>query len=131
MRKQIENSVNDQKLFWGSIKQVSGGSLIKTNIKAKLWYDYYSTLLNRKPDKVNLSFYRFVQSYLVTHDRNCSVCSGEDFSDYHELLELNKDFTDTGVREEINQAPNGKADGMDGILNEAAKDKLVPLLMNF
>ena len=76
----------------------------------------------------------FVQSYLSTHDRNCSICSGEDSSDYHELLELSKDFTDTEVREEINQAPNGKAHGVDGILNEAIKaekDKLVPLLMKF
>ena len=77
---------------------------------------------------------RFVQSFLSTHDRNCPICSGEDSSDYHELLELNKDFTDTDVREEINQAPNGKTHGVDGIINEAikaAKDKLVPLLMKF
>ena len=83
---------------------------------------------------MDLSFHRFVQNYLSTHDRNCAICSGEDSSDYHELLELNKDFTDTEVREEIKQAPNGKVRGVDGILNEAikvAKDKLVLLLMNF
>ena len=81
---------------------------------------------------MNLSFDWFVQSYLSTHDRNCSICSGEDSSEYHELLELNKDFTDTEVREEINQPPDGKAHGVDGIINEAikaAKDKLVPLFM--
>ena len=91
-------------------------------------------LVNRKPNNVNLSSDRFVQSYLSTHDRNCSICSGEESSDYHELLELNKDFTDTEVQEKINQAPNRKAHGMDGILNEAikaAKDKLVPLLLKF
>ena len=107
--------------------KVSRGSLVKTN---KSWCDYYSMLLNRKPNNVNLSFDRFVQSYLSTHDRNCSICSGEDSSDYHELLELNKDFTDTEFQGEINQAPNGKAHGVDSILNEAikaAKDKLVPL----
>ena len=134
MRKQIGNSVNDQKLFWGLIKKLSRSSLVKTNIPAKSWYDHYSTLLNRKPNNVNLSFDRYVQSYLSTHDRNCSVCSGEDSSDYHELLELNKDFTDIEVRNEISQAPNGKAHGVDGILNEAikaAKDKLVPLLVKF
>ena len=134
LRKQIENSLNDQKLFWGLIKKVSRGYLVKTNIPAKSRCDYYSTLLNRKPNNVNLSFDRFVQVYLSTHDRNCSVCSGEDSSDYHKLLELNKDFTDTEVREEISQVPNGKAHGVDGILNEAikaAKDKLVPLLMKF
>ena len=52
--------------------------------------------------------------------------------DYHQLLELNKDFTDTEVWEEINQASDGKVHGVDGILTEAikaAKDKLVPLLM--
>ena len=79
-------------------------------------------------------FDRFVQSYLSAHDRNCSICSGEDSSHHHELLELNKDFTDTEVQEVINQAPNGKAQGVDGIINEAikaAKDKLVPLLMKF
>ena len=91
-------------------------------------------LLNRKPNNVNLSFDRFVQSYLSAHDRNCSICFGEDSSHYHELLELNKHFTDTEVQEVINQAPNGKAHGVDGIINEAikaAKDKLVPLLMKF
>ena len=92
LRKQIENSVNDQKLFWGPIRKLSRSSLVKTNIPAKSWYDYYSTLLNRKPNNVNLSFDRYVQSYLSTHDRNCSVCSGEDSSDYHELLELKKRF---------------------------------------
>ena len=79
---------------------------------------------------MNLSFDRYVQSYLSTLDRNCSVCSGEDSSDYYELLELNN-FTDTEVRNEISQAPNGKAHGVDGILNEAikaAKNKLVPLM---
>ena len=73
-----------------------------------------------------------MQSYLSAHDRNCSICSGEDSSDCHELLELNKDFTDKDVKEEINQTPNGKAHGVDGILIQAikaAKDKLVPLLM--
>ena len=83
---------------------------------------------------MNLSFDRFVQSYLSTQDRNCSVCSGEDSSVYHELLELSKEFTGTEVLEEINQTPNRKAHGVDGILNEAikaAKDKLVPLLMKF
>ena len=62
-----------------------------------------------------------MQSYLSTHDRDCSTCSGQDSSDYHELLELNRDFTDTEVREEINQAPNGKAHRVDRILNEAIK----------
>ena len=89
-------SKNDQKLFWGLIKKVSKGSLVETNIPAQSWYDYYSTLLNRRLNNVNLSFDRFVQSYLSTHDRSCSICSGEDSSDHHELLELNKDFTDTG-----------------------------------
>ena len=134
LRKQIENSVNEQKLFWGLIKKVSRGSLVKTNIPAKSWFDYYRTLLNGKPNNVNLSFDRFVQSYLSTHARNCSICSGDDSSDYHELLEINKDFTDTEVREEINQAPKGKAHGVGGIINEAikaAKDKLVPLLIKF
>ena len=88
LHKQIENSVNDQKLFWGLIKKVSRGSLVKTNIPAKSWFDYYSTLLNRKPNNMNLSSDRFVQSYLSTHDRNCSICSGKDSSDYHELLSL-------------------------------------------
>ena len=70
----------------------------------------------------------------VTYDRNYSVFSGEDSSDYHKLLEFIKDFIDTEVRKEINQAPDGKAQGVDGILNEAikaAKDKLVPLFMKF
>ena len=120
LRKQIENSVNGQKLFWGPIETVSGGSLIK-NIPVQSWYDYYSTLLNRNRNNVNLSFDRFVQSYLSTHDRFCSICSGEESSDYHELLELNKDFTDIETQEEINQAPNRKAHGVDGILNEAIK----------
>ena len=112
---------------FGTNWKVSRGSLVKTNIPGKSLCDYYSTLLSRKP---NLSFDRFVQSCLSTHDRNYSICSGEDSSDYHVLLELNKDFTYTEVREEINQAPNGKAHGVDGILNgaiKAAKDKLVPL----
>ena len=50
------------------------------------------------------------------------------------MLELNKDFTDKEVWEEINQEPDGKAHGGDGILNDAikaAKDKLVSLLMKF
>ena len=68
-----------------------------------------------------------MQSCLSTHDRNYSICSGEDSSDYHVLLELNKDFTDTEVREEINQAPNGKAHGILNGAIKAAKDKLVPL----
>ena len=101
MLKQIESVLNSQKLFWGQIKKVSRGSLVKTNIPAKSWCDYHSTLL-KKLNNVNLSFDRFVQSYLSTHDRNCSICSGEDSSDSHELLELNKDFTDTEVQEEIN-----------------------------
>ena len=88
-QKQIENSVNDQKLLWGLIKKVSGGSLVKTIIPAKYWYDYYSTLPKRKPK--NLNFDRFVKNYLPTHDRNCSVCSGEDSLGLHELLELSKD----------------------------------------
>ena len=67
--KQIENSVNDQKLFWRLIKKVSGGSLVQTNIPAKSWHNYYSTLFNRKPNNVDLSFDRFVQSYLSTHAR--------------------------------------------------------------
>ena len=40
LHKQIENSVNDQKLFWGLIKKVSGGSLVITNTPAGPWYDY-------------------------------------------------------------------------------------------
>ena len=130
----IENSGNDQKCFLGLIKKISGGSLVKKNIPAKSWYDYCSTLLNRKPNNVDFSFHRFVQNYLSTHDRNCAICSGEDSSGYHELLELNKGFTETEVREEIKQAPNGNRHEVDGILNEAikaAKDKLVPLLVKF
>ena len=51
------------------MKKVSRDSLVKTNIPAQSWYNVYSTLLNRKPNNVNLSFDRFVQSYLSTHDK--------------------------------------------------------------
>ena len=52
------------------MKKVSRGSLVKTNVPAQSWYNVHSTLLNRKPNNVNLSFDRFVQSYLsTTHDK--------------------------------------------------------------
>ena len=81
LREPIEDSLNDQKLFSGLIRKISGSSLVKTNIPAKSWYDYYSALPNSKPNNVNLSFDRFMQSYISTHERNCSICSGKDSSE--------------------------------------------------
>ena len=95
LRKQIENSVNDQKLFWGARIKIPRESLIEINIQAKLWYDYCNRLLNGKPNNVSLSFDKLMQDYLATLDKNCSICSGMDSSQYPDLLELNENFIQT------------------------------------
>ena len=99
LHEQIENSVNDQKLFWGVRIKIPRESLIKINIQAKLWYDYCNRVLSGKPNNVSLSFDlsfdKLMQDYLATLDKNCSICSGMDSSHYPDLLELNKNFIQT------------------------------------
>ena len=134
LREQIENSVNDQKGFWALVKKISRNSFTSSRIPAKTWHEYFRKLLNRKPPNINQTFDTFVQNYIKSHDKDCFLCNSDEYLNYSDLAELNRDCSDSEVLEQIQNAPNGKAHGLDGILNEAikaAKSRIVSSLTKF
>ena len=71
---------------------------------------------------------------MKSHDKNCFLCNSDEYLKYPDLAELNRDCSDSEVSEQIQNAPNGKAHGLDGILNEAikaAKSRIVSSLTKF
>ena len=125
--------MSNLKAFWGQIKKLSFTSLTKAPIDAKTWFDYYRNLLNRTPVSVNKSFHRFVQNYIKSHDKNCLLCETGNFEGYDSLMEMNRDINGSEVKTHVDKVKNGKAHGVDGILNEAikaSKNLILPLLGN-
>ena len=75
-----------------------------------------------------------MQNYIKSHDKDCFLCNSDEYLSYPDLAELNRDCSDPEVLEQIQNTPNGKAHGLDGILNEAikaAKSRIVSLLTKF
>ena len=72
-----------------------------------------------------------MQNYIKSHDKDCFLCNSDEYLNYPDLAELNRDCSDSEVLEQIQNAPNGKAHGLNGILNEtikASKSRIVSSL---
>ena len=75
-----------------------------------------------------------MQNYIRSHDKDCFLCNSDKYLNYSDLANLNRDCSDSEVLEQIRNAPNGKAHGLNGILNEAinaAKSRIVSSLTTF
>ena len=114
-----KTQVSNPKAFWGQIKKLSFTSVTKAPTDAKTWLGCYRNLLNRIPVSVNKSLHRFVQNYIKSHDKNCLLCETGNFEGYDSLM--NRDINDSEVKTHIGKVKNGKAHGVDEILNEAIK----------
>ena len=70
-------------------------------------------------------------NYIKCHDKDCFLCNSDKYLNYPDLVESNRDCSDSEVLEQIQNAPSGKAHGLCGILYEAinaAKSRIVPSL---
>ena len=121
LREQIENSVDDQKGFWTLAKKVSRNFFTSSKIPAKCWHEYFRKVLNRKPPNINQTFDTFAQNCTKSHAKDCFLCNSDEYLNYPDLAELNRDCSHSEVLEQIQTAPKGKAHSLDGIINEAVK----------
>ena len=62
-----------------------------------------------------------MQTYIKSHDRDCFLCNSDEYLNYPNLVEINRDCSDSEALEQIQNAPYGKAHGLDVILKEAIK----------
>ena len=75
-----------------------------------------------------------MQDYIKSHDKDCFLRNSDEYLNYPDLTELNRDFSDSEVLQQIENAPNGKAHGLHGTLNEAikaARSRIVSSLTEF
>ena len=68
-------------------------SFTSSKIPAKTWHEYFRKLLNRKPLSLNQTF---EQNYIYS----------EEYLNYPDLEELNRDCSDSEVLEQTQNAPN-------------------------
>ena len=124
MRNKLLTSSEKPKEFWSLIKSLTRKPQKSPDISGEQWYDYFNELLKRKVD-VKETEMQFVSNFIAEHDIFCNECT-ENKPDI-----LNSSFTEDEVRLCISNLPNGKAGGIDGILNEMLKctnDIITPLL---
>ena len=124
MRNKLQTSSEKPKEFWSLIKSLTRKPKKSPDISGEQWYDYFNELLKRKVD-VKETEMQFVSNFIAEHDIFCNECT-ENKPDI-----LNSSFTEDEVRLCISNLPNGKAGGIDGILNEMLKctnDIITPLL---
>ena len=63
--------------------------------------------------------------------KTCLLCETGNFEGYDSLMEMNRDINDSEVNTHVDKVKNGKAHGVDRILNEAikaSKNLILPLL---
>ena len=124
MRNKLQTSSEKPKEFWSLIKSLTPKPKKFPHISGEQWYDYFDELLKRKVDGKKTEM-QFVSNFIAEHDIFFNECS-ENKPDI-----LNSSFTEDEVRLCISNLPDGKAGGVDGILNEMLKctnDIIAPLL---
>ena len=77
-----------------------------------MWYEYFKDLFSHVDNSLEINT-------LAEHDVSCMLCRSVDdpVDDNHNDM-LNKNITVSEIRDVINDLPDGKSGGIDGILYE-------------
>lgn len=129
LRCELEESCNDQKLFWRCVKNIGNkNECVESCITSAEWYSHFSNLLSKKPE-VDENFNKFVNQKLNEHEYQCGLCANEPEND--DILNKEIDFQE--VQKIVKELPSGKSAGEDGFVYEVFKvafTKIGPCIVN-
>jgi hypothetical protein len=123
-RTKLKSAMKSDKSLWKTVKSFRR-PVQDQKVGLDRWKNYFEQLLNRNVT-IEESFLEEVDQFLDQHRMHCDECESN-FSEF-----LNDPITESEILNAINKSSNGKAPGVDGIINELLKHSkliLIPVLL--
>ena len=118
----LKQSLRDNNNVWSSIKHMTKShGPIANDITPSRWYNYFRDLFTSNNDG-NEHFNEEVDDFLLIHDDNCVLCENCD----DEILDV--PISKEEIMAVINDLPNGKSPGADGVLYEMIRNGAVHII---